>query len=68
MMDSLTRIKSKDIFFSTGVNLQAFEVEINGKKQWRWVAVGFEEDTYFNGENIDINDYADSFEGLINND
>ena len=52
--------------FATGVHLQAVEVEINGKKQWRWVAVGFEDETYYDGETIDIYDYADSFEGLLN--
>jgi hypothetical protein len=51
--------------FATGVHLQAFEVEINGKKQWRWIAVGFEDDSYYDGEAIDIYDYADSFEGLF---
>lgn len=28
--------------FSTGVYLQSVECVVNGKKQWRWVAVGFE--------------------------
>lgn len=51
--------------FATGVNLQAIEVEINGKKQWRWVAIGFEDDSYYNGEVIDVNDYANDFEGLL---
>ena len=51
--------------FATGVNLQAIEIEINGKKQWRWVAVGFEDDSYYNGEVIDVNDYANDLEGLL---
>lgn len=51
--------------FATGVHLQAIEVEINGQKQWRWVVVGFEDDTYFDGEVIDVYDYANSFEGLF---
>lgn len=51
--------------FATGVYLQAVEVQINGKKCWRWVAVGFEDNTYFDGNIIDIYDYADSFEGLF---
>jgi hypothetical protein len=51
--------------FATGVFLQAIEVEINGKKQWRWVAVGFEDDTYFDSKTINIYDYANSFEGLF---
>lgn len=51
--------------FATGVFLQPFEVEINGRKQWRWIVVGFEDDSYYDGELIDVYDYADSFEGLL---
>jgi hypothetical protein len=55
------------IIYSTGVHLQSVEVEINGIKQWRWVAVGFEDDTYKDGETVDIYDYSDSYEGLFDN-
>ena len=41
------------------------EVEINGKKQWRWLAVGFEDESYFDGNPIEVYDYATSFEGLV---
>ncbi len=61
-------MKPKDKIFATGVFLQAIEVEINGKKQWRWVAVDFEDDTYFDGKPIDIYTYADSFEKLVISD
>lgn len=60
-----TQITQKNTIFATGVHLQAFEVEIDGKKQWRWVAVGFEDDNYCNGEIIDVYDHAGSFEKLI---
>jgi hypothetical protein len=59
------QITPKDKIFSTGVHLQAVEVKIGEIKQWRWLVVGFEEESYFNGETIDLNDYADSFEGLV---
>ncbi len=59
------KITEKDKIFSTGVNLKPIECIINGEKQWRWVAVGFEDDTFFNGEIIDVYDYADNFEGLF---
>ncbi len=58
-------IEPNSKIFSNGVFLQAFEVEIDGIKQWRWIAVGFEDDSYFDGQIIDIYDYANSFEGLI---
>jgi hypothetical protein len=51
--------------YATGVFLQAVEVLIDGKKQWRWIAVGFEDDTYFDGKTIELYDYANSFEGLF---
>ena len=54
--------------FSTGVYLKPEKVIINEKEQWRWVAVGFEDDTYFNGNHIELNDYADKFEYLIINE
>lgn len=53
-IETSTNIK----IFATGVHLQAIEAEINGTKQWRWVAVGFEDDSYFEGNTIEINDYA----------
>lgn len=59
------QIYPEDKIFATGVFLQAIEVEINGMKQWRWIAVGFEDDTYFDGKTIDVYDYANSFDGLI---
>ncbi|MDO9154275.1 MAG: hypothetical protein Q7U47_11360 [Paludibacter sp.] len=64
---SSVQITSNDKIFATGVHLQAVQIEINGIKQWRWIAVGFEEDSFFNGENIDVYDYANTFEELINN-
>lgn len=66
-VQKLIQINQRDKIFATGVYLQAIEVEINGTKQWRWVAVGFEDDTYFNGKKIEIYDYANSFDELVIN-
>ena len=54
-----------DTIFGTGVFLQPVKCTINGIETWRWVAVGFEDDSYYDGELIDIYDYADTFEGLF---
>ena len=59
------QITPNDKIFSTGAYLQAVEVKIGEIKQWRWLVVGFEEDSFFNGETIDLNDYANSIEGLV---
>jgi hypothetical protein len=39
MQTQSIQITSKDKIFATGVHLQAVQIEINGIKQWRWVAV-----------------------------
>jgi hypothetical protein len=59
------KITENDKIFSIGVHLKPIECIINGKNQWRWIAVGFEDDTYFNSELIDVYDYAENFESLL---
>lgn len=54
-----------DTIFSTGVYLKAEKVQINGIEQWRWVAVVFEDSNYMNGEEVEVYDYADSYEKLF---
>lgn len=56
---------SKTVIFSTGAHLQATKCIINGIKQWRWVAVGFEDDSFLNGKMINPIDYANKKSGLI---
>ncbi|PIU83819.1 MAG: hypothetical protein COS68_02020 [Elusimicrobia bacterium CG06_land_8_20_14_3_00_38_11] len=53
------------IIFSTGVHLQAVKCIINGKKQWRWVAVGFEDDSFLNGKTINPMEYANESRKMI---
>lgn len=57
------KIRSESIF-ATGVYLQPCEIEINGKKQWRWIAIGFEDDSFQNGQPIEINEYASTLYDL----
>ena len=51
--------------FSNGVYLQPVECVINNQKQWRWIAVGFEDDSFMNGETINPIEYADKQKDLI---
>lgn len=51
--------------FATGVKLEAIEVEINGVRQWRWIATGFEDDTFIDGKRIDVFTYSETKENLI---
>lgn len=54
-----------DSIFATGVFLKPCEIEINGKKQWRWVATSFEDDSFHDGQPVDVNVYASSLENLF---
>lgn len=54
----------KITIFSTGVHLQATKCIFNGKEQWRWVAVGFEDDSYCDGKIINPIEYSDNFEKI----
>ncbi len=58
-------IKKQATIFSTGVHLASKECIINGKKQWRWVAVGFEDESFFNGKTINPIEYAEKQEDLV---
>lgn len=51
--------------FATGVFLKAEKVQIKGIEQWRWIAVDFEEPSYMNGKEIEVYNYADSYEELL---
>jgi len=64
-MDKQITISDTDKIFATGVFLQTIKCTINEKEQWRWVTVGFEGDSYYNGERIDIYDYANTLDSLI---
>lgn len=51
--------------FSTGAHLQAVECIINGAKQWRRVAVGFEDESFLDEETVNPVEYADRQHKLI---
>lgn len=51
--------------FSTGVHLQMLKCVINGKEQWRWIAVGFEDDSYYDGRIVNPIEYSNDPEKMI---
>jgi len=59
------RTKGQIIIFSTGVHLQSVECAIDGKKQWRWVAIGFEDENFLNGKAINPVEYAEKQKNLV---
>jgi len=67
-MDRQITLLDTDEIFTTGVYLRPAKCIINGITQWRWLAVGFVSDSYFSdGEVINIYDYADTLQGLLDN-
>lgn len=66
-MDKQNVITSEDRIFATGVFLQPVKCTINEKEQWRWIAVSFEDESYYDGNVIETYDYADTLEGLTVN-
>ncbi len=66
-MNTQINLSDTDKIFATGVFLQPVKCTINGIEQWRWVAVGFEDDSYYDGEVISIYDYANTLKGLLDN-
>lgn len=67
-MDKQISISSKDKIFATGVFLQPIKCTINKIEQWRWVAVGFEDDSFLDGEIVNPNEYAESIKDLVISD
>ncbi len=66
MTKTITLVQGDEIF-ATGVVLKALKVTINGKEQIRWIATSFEDSSFYDGEEIDVYTYADSFEKLTIN-
>ena len=64
-MKNIKSISEDTIVFSTGVYLKPQKIEIGGKSQWRWIAIGFEDSSFSNGEEIEVYDYSDEVEGLL---
>jgi len=64
-MEKQIAVSERDKIFATGVFLQPVNCIINGKAQWRWVAVGFEDDSFFDGEIINPVEYGANVEDLI---
>lgn len=59
------QFKTNDTIFATGVFLKPVKCVINDIEQWRWIAVSFEDDSYFDGNLIEVYEYSDTFEGLF---
>lgn len=61
----MKKINSKNIIFSNGVYLEPIKILINNKRQWRWVAIGFEESSFCCGKEVNPQEKSNTLKGLI---
>lgn len=64
-MNKQINLSDTDKIFATGVFLQPVKCTINNIEQWRWIAVNFEDDSFYDGETIIPNEYAERIEDLM---
>lgn len=65
MENEKINLKENDSLFTIGAFIKPVKVVINNVEQWRWIVTSFEDQTFLNGNEIDVYDYANNFEGLI---
>jgi hypothetical protein len=53
---------SNVVIFSNGCNLIPYKL-IDGT--WGWVVSSFEDDTFYDGDYVNVNNYHDNCEGLV---
>ncbi len=58
------KITQNDSLFTTGAFIKPIKVTINNKEQWRWIVTSFEDQTFLEGNEIDVYDYANNLEDL----
>lgn len=62
---TLSRYGSEKYAFTTGAFLQRISyINQNGKRVFGWMVTGFEQDTYRNGDCLEVEADADTLEGL----
>ena len=60
------KLNEGDSLFTTGAFIKPIKVKINNQEQWRWIVTSFDDQTFNDGNEIDIYSYANSLESLIN--
>jgi hypothetical protein len=65
MENNKTTLVEKDILFTIGAFIKPMKVVINGIEQWRWIVTSLEDQTFLNGNEIEVYDYADKLEDLV---
>lgn len=62
---TLTRYGSEKYAFTTGAYIQRVSyITLAGKRVFGWIVTGFDQDTYRNGDYLEVEADADTLEGL----
>jgi hypothetical protein len=59
------KLNENDLLFTTGAFIKPIKVVINNQEQWRWIVTSFEDQTFSDGNEIDVYTYANNPEDLL---
>ncbi len=65
MENNKTKLVENDILFTIGAFIKPMKVVINDIEQWRWIVTSVEDQTFLNGNEIEVYAYADKLEHLV---
>ena len=65
MKNEKINLKVNDSLFTIGAFIKPVKVVINNVEQWRWIVTSFEDQTFLDGNEIDVYPYANNLKGLI---
>ena len=58
-------LTESDSLFTIGAFIKPVKVTINDEEQWRWIVTSFEDQTFLNGSELEVYEYANKLEYLI---
>lgn len=65
MENNKTNLVEEDVLFTIGAFIKPMKVVINGNEQWRWIVTSIEDQTFLDGNEIQVSDYSDKLENLV---
>ncbi len=64
MKENKLNLRENDALFTIGAFIKPVKVTINNKEQWRWIVTSLEDQTFLNGNEIEVYDYSDTLEKI----
>jgi hypothetical protein len=65
MENDKPKLVENDILFTIGAFIKPIKVVINNIEQWRWIVTSLEDQTFLDGNKIEVYDYAYKLEDLV---